>query len=128
MDPTQFFTPTTGNMIKLNHAILKQIFPYTTTNSLIEHMIQVIETILQTHKQIVVVLDLSKLTINDIEKYKQFIQESAIILSNKFTDILQVCYITNAPFIVTQLIKVFAIFIDKDKIILVDERVTLGKN
>jgi hypothetical protein len=89
-------------------------------------MIYIIENSLQISSQIVVDMDLTGITLIDIDKYKYFIQEASIILKHKFPDILNVCYIKNAPFVFSQLIKLFGLFIDKKtqkKMILVDNEI-----
>lgn len=121
-----FFNNTDRNIIELKYVYLKQLFLQTTTANIIHHMIQTIEQSLQMYNQIVVYMDLSTITLLDIDKYKYFIRESAIILKHKFPDILDICYVQNAPFIFSQLIKVFGLFIDKKtqkKIVLIDDEI-----
>ena len=89
-------------------------------------MIHIIEHSMQMSSQIVVDMDLTGITLIDIDKYKYFIQEASVILKYRFPDILNVCYIKNAPFIFSQLIKVFGLFIDKKtqkKMVLVDDEI-----
>ena len=89
-------------------------------------MIHIIEHSLQLSSQIVVDMDLTGITLIDIDKYKYFIQEASVILKHRFPDILNACYIKNAPFIFSQLIRVFGLFIDKKtqkKMILVDDEI-----
>jgi len=121
-----FCNNTNRNIIELNYVYFKQLFLQTTSTNIIEHMIRIIEQSLQTYSQIVVYMDLSTITLLDIDKYKYFIRESTIILKHRFPDILDMCYIQNAPFIFSQLIKVFGLFIDKKtqkKMILVDDEI-----
>ena len=121
-----FFHITDRNVIVLKHVYFKQLFLQTTTSNIIQHMIHIIEHSLQMSSQIVVDMDLTGITLIDIDKYKYFIQESSVILKHRFPDILNVCYIKNAPFIFSQLIKVFGLFIDKktqQKMVLVDDEI-----
>ncbi len=114
------------NIIELKHIYLKKIFSKTANANIIQHMIYIIENSLQISSQIVVDMDLTGITLIDIDKYKYFIQEASIILKHKFPDILNVCYIKNAPFVFSQLIKLFGLFIDKKtqkKMILVDNEI-----
>ena len=64
------------------------------------------------------------LSLRDIERYYTFICRISQIMKTDFEDKMEKCYIYNAPFVFSQLIKLISKFIDKktqDKIQLVDE-------
>jgi hypothetical protein len=121
-----FCHTTDRNVVELKHVYFKQLFLQTTSANIIEHMTRIIEHSLQFGSEIIVHMDLTGITLLDIDRYKYFIQEAAIMMKHRFPDILNVCYITNAPFIFSQLIKVFGLFIDKKtqkKMILVEDEI-----
>ena len=64
------------------------------------------------------------LSLRDIDKYYGFICKISQIMKSDFQDKMEKCYIYNASFVFSQLIKLISKFIDKktqDKIQLVDE-------
>jgi hypothetical protein len=59
-------------------------------------------------------VNLKKLTLIDIDKHKEFIQDMSGHLKNKYPDKLIKCYIYNAPFVFSQIFNIVSLFIDKD--------------
>jgi hypothetical protein len=58
--------------------------------------------------------NLKNLTLADIDKHKEFIQNISIILKQKYTNKLTKCYIYNAPFVFSQILNIVSLFIDKE--------------
>jgi hypothetical protein len=108
-----FFHRTTDNIIELNHAWFKYLFSQTTHAAIIEHMISVMDSVLSEYPNIDVILDMKSVTLLDIDRYKHFMRDAAIILSHRFPDKLNKCYVKNAPFILSQLVKILGLFLDK---------------
>ena len=59
-------------------------------------------------------MNLKKLTLIDIDKHKEFIQDMSVYLKDKYPDKLIKCYIHNAPFVFSQIFNIVSLFIDKD--------------
>ena len=59
-------------------------------------------------------MNLKKITLIDIDKHKEFIQDMSIYLKDKYPDKLTKCYIYNAPFVFSQIFNIVSLFIDKD--------------
>ena len=58
--------------------------------------------------------NIKNLTLADIDKHKEFIQNISIILKQKYTNKLTKCYIYNAPFVFSQILNIVSLFIDKE--------------
>jgi len=81
-----------------------------------------IDTILKTSDIFNVYVNMKSLTISEVDKHKDFIQQITQMLKDRYPDKLSKCYIYNAPFIFSQVFNIISFFVDKptlDKIELV---------
>jgi hypothetical protein len=89
-----------------------------------EYFYKLIKQVLENHDNFNIYIYMKTLSLRDIERYYTFICKISQIMKTDFEDKMEKCYIYNAPFVFSQLIKLISKFIDKktqDKIQLVDE-------
>ncbi len=100
--------------IVLDYIYVKHFATKMTYNIILTHIINNIDIILSTYKKFNVYVNLKKLTLVDVDKHKEFIQEISTVLKDKYPDKLTKCYIYNAPFVFYQIFNLVSLFIDKD--------------
>ena len=89
-----------------------------------DYFYKLLKQVLENHDNFNIYVYMKTLSLTDIEKYYNFICKISQIMKTDFQDKMEKCYIYNASFVFSQLIKVISKFIDKktkDKIQLVDE-------
>lgn len=114
--------PIYENHIILDYRYLKHIITPTTFVVITNYLTQSISNMLKTYPQVIFHIYLKNLTLLDVDKYYQYITQFAQILSNAFSNKLQICYIYETSFIFSQILKIVSPFIDKEthsKIVLV---------
>jgi hypothetical protein len=80
---------------------------------ILNYLLLIIENILNTYETFIIHVNIEKLTLLEIEKNKDFIQNMSIMLKEKFPDKLDLCIIYEGSFIFKQIYNLLAIFIDK---------------
>jgi hypothetical protein len=108
------------NDIMLNYSylkIIKQLIQTLDNHFIIDHVVQMIDQVLNKHSFFTVHVSLKSLTISDIEKYYSFISNISETLKKKFPDKLEKCFIYNAPFIFSQIFNIISSFVDKPTIV-----------
>jgi hypothetical protein len=103
-----------NNTILIDYTYFKYFGSNETYDLLINLCCSQIDHYLISNPSLVVHLNLKSLTIVEIDKHKRFIQNIALILSTKYPNKLQKCYIYNAPFVFSQLLNIICMFIDKE--------------
>ena len=103
-----------GDSIVLNYIYFKHFATNSTYNIILNYITSNIDNILLNNETITVYANLTKLTLTDIEKHKEFIKDMCLLFKAKYPDKLNKCYIHNAPFVFTQIFNIVSLFIDKD--------------
>jgi hypothetical protein len=102
------------NAIVLDYIYFKHFATKMTYSIILNHITNNIDIILSKKEKFIVHVNLKKLTLIDIDKHKEFIQDMSIYLKDKYPDKLSKCYIYNAPFVFSQIFNIVSLFIDKD--------------
>jgi len=100
--------------IVMDYVYVKYFATKITYNIIINHITNNIDEILSKYPKFNVYVNLKKLTLVDVDKHKDFIQDISIILRDRYPDKLTKCYIYNAPFVFSQIFNMISYFIDKD--------------
>jgi|APGre2960657423_1045063.scaffolds.fasta_scaffold12450_4 hypothetical protein len=113
-----------GNNILLDYRYFKCFISTNDYDTVFQYFYNLITKILETNETFNIHVYIKSLSIIDIDKYYTFISKISQIMKDAFPDKLGKCYIYNASFIFSQLIKIISKFVDKktqDKIELIDE-------
>ena len=102
------------NNIVLNYIYFKYIANDETYSYIMNHITNNINQILQTNNEFSVHVNMKSLTIVDIDKHKEFVQQISLFLKDNYPDKLEKCYVYNAPFMFSNLFNIVSIFIDKE--------------
>ena len=102
------------NNIVLNYIYFKYIANDETYSYIMNHITNNIDQILQTNNEFSVHVNMKSLTIVDIDKHKEFIQQISLFLKDNYPNKLEKCYVYNAPFMFSNLFNIVSIFIDKE--------------
>ena len=102
------------NNIVLNYIYFKYIANDETYSYIMNHITNNIDQILQTNNEFSVHVNMKSLTIVDIDKHKEFVQQISLFLKDNYPDKLEKCYVYNAPFMFSNLFNIVSIFIDKE--------------
>ena len=103
----------TNNEIEINYKYFKSIKLQFDNNNILDYLIFVIENVLSNYEFFIIHVNISKLSLLEIEKNQDFIQNMSIILKEKFPDKLEVCIIYEGSFIFKQIYNLLSLFIDK---------------
>jgi len=103
----------TNNEIEINYKYFKSIKLQFDNNNILDYLIFVIENVLSNYEFFIIHVNISKLSLLEIEKNQDFIQNMSIILKEKFPDKLEVCIIYEGSFIFKQIHNLLSLFIDK---------------
>ena len=103
----------TNNEIIINYKYFKIINTFIDKNNILNYLIFIVENILKNYNTFIVHVNIEKLTLLDIDKNKDFVQDMSNTLKDRFPDKLEVCLIYEGSFIFKQLYNVLSLFIDK---------------
>jgi hypothetical protein len=103
----------TKNEIAINYKHFKSINIFIDKNDILNYLILNIENVLNKYETFVIHVNIEKLSLLEIEKNKDFIQNMSTVLREKFPDKLDFCIIYEGSFIFKQIYNLLAIFIDK---------------
>jgi len=103
----------TKNEIAINYKHFKSINIFIDKNDILNYLILNIENVLNKYETFVIHVNIEKLSLLEIEKNKDFIQNISTVLREKFPDKLDFCIIYEGSFIFKQIYNLLAIFIDK---------------
>jgi hypothetical protein len=103
----------TNNEIELNYKYFKIINTFIEKNEILNYMIYIIENVLTKYQTFIIHANIEKLTLLEVEKNKDFIQNMSCILKDRFPDKLEKCFIHEGSFIFKQIYNLISIFIDK---------------
>ena len=102
------------NNIVLNYIYFKYIANDETYSYIMNHITNNINQILQTNNEFSVHVNMKSLTIVDIDKHKEFVQQISLFLKDNYPDKLEKCYVYNAPFMFSNFFNIVSMFIDKE--------------
>jgi hypothetical protein len=103
----------TNNEIEINYKYFKIINTFIDKNYILNYLIYIVENVLQKHQTFVVHVNIEKLTLLEVEKNRDFVQDMSNVLKEKFPDKLEICLIYEGSFIFKQIYNLLSIFIDK---------------
>jgi hypothetical protein len=103
----------TKNEIAINYKHFKSINIFIDKNDILNYLILNIENVLNKYETFVIHVNIEKLSLLEIEKNKDFIQNMSTVLREKFPDKLDFCIIYEGSFIFKQIYNLLSIFIDK---------------
>jgi hypothetical protein len=115
-------------IVFMDYIYFKHLATKDTYNMVLNYMIQKIDCVLAGNSVLTgnsvftVYVNLKKLTVLEVDKHGQFIQQMSKVLKERYPDRLYKCYIYNAPFVFSQIYNIVSRFIDKDtqeKIVLI---------
>jgi hypothetical protein len=100
-------------MLVLDYKHFKQFATKENYQEITCHITNNINNILSRHQQFSVFVNMKGLTISEIEKHQHFIQAISVYLKDRYPNMLEKCYIMNAPFVFSQIFNIVSMFIDK---------------
>ena len=100
--------------INLNYIYFKYFATKESYNCILNYIVKNIDNILLDNDNVVVHINMKKLSISDIDKHKGFIQYISLYFQEKYPNKLAKCYIYNSPFVFNQLYNIICMFIDKE--------------
>jgi hypothetical protein len=106
----------TNNSITMEYIYFKH-FATKDTYPIIQRLLtNSIETILLNNNNFIFHVNMKHLTISEIDKHRDFIQDISKLLKDNYPNKLYKCYVYNAPFIFSQVLNIISLFVDKETI------------
>ena len=102
------------NLMILEYVYFKHIGSKETYDAISNYIINRINNILSIHEGFVVHINMKHLTIKDVDKHKNFIQDISIFFKETYPNKMIKCFIYNAPFVFSQILNIVSLFIDKE--------------
>ncbi len=102
------------NCIILDNYYFKLFAAKETYDIILAHIFNSIDTILSTHDNFVVHINMKGLTLADIDKHMSFINNVSTFFKDKYPNKLTRCFVHNAPFVFSKLLKLLSILIDTE--------------
>ena len=103
----------TNNEIEINYKYFKIINTFIDKNYILNYLICIVEKVLIKYQTFIVHVNIEKLTLLEVEKNRDFIQDMSNVLKEKFPDKLEICLSYEGSFIFKQIYNFLSIFIDK---------------
>lgn len=108
-----FCSVKTNNEIVINYKYFKIINTFIDKNSILNYLIFIVDNVLKNYDTFIVHVNIEKLTLLEIDKNRDFIQNMSNILRDRFPDKLEVCFIYEGSFIFKQVYNLLSLFVDK---------------
>lgn len=102
------------NSIILDNHYFKFFATKETYNIILTHIFNNLDTIITNYDTFVVHINMKGLTVSDIDKHLNFIQTVSSLFKEKYPNKLTKCFIHNAPFVFSKLLKILSLIIDKE--------------
>ena len=102
-----------NNEIEISYKYFKSINMFIDKDEMLNYLLLIIENVLNKYETFIIHVNIEKLTLLEIEKNKDFIQNMSTMLKDKFPNKLDLCIIYEGSFIFKQIYNLLAIFIDK---------------
>lgn len=103
------------NIIWLNYALFKTFATHEVCDELTNYFIELLEYGKKYYNKVDIKLNLDKFTITGLERYKHFIEMSMNRLSDKYDNVVETCFLINAPYFTNQLIGLFSSIIGSSR-------------
>ncbi len=108
-----FCSVKTNNEVSINYKYFKIINTFIDKNNILNYLIFIVDNVLKNYDTFIVHVNIEKLTLLEIDKNRDFIQNMSYVLKDRFPDKLEVCFIYEGSFIFKQIYNLLALFIDK---------------
>jgi len=108
-----FCSVKTNNEIVINYKYFKIINTFIDKNNILSYLIFIVENVLKNYNTFIVHVNIEKLTLLEIDKNRDFVQNMSNVLKDRFPDKLEVCFIYEGSFIFKQIYNLLALFVDK---------------
>jgi hypothetical protein len=102
-----------NNEIEISYKFFKSITIFIDKREILNYLLLIIENVLNKYETFVIHVNIEKLSLLEIEKNKDFIQNMSSVLREKFPDKLDFCIIHEGSFIFKQIYNLLTMFIDK---------------
>lgn len=108
-----FCSVKTNNEIVVNYKYFKIINTFIDKNNILSYLIFIVENVLKNYNTFIVHVNIEKLTLLEIDKNRDFVQNMSNILRDRFPDKLELCFIYEGSFIFKQVYNLLSLFVDK---------------
>jgi hypothetical protein len=102
-----------NNEIEISYKFFKSITIFIDKREILNYLLLIIENVLNKYETFIIHVNIEKLSLLEIEKNKDFIQNMSSVLREKFPDKLDFCIIHEGSFIFKQIYNLLTMFIDK---------------
>lgn len=103
------------NTILFNYSVFKTFVNDDIYDKLITYFVELLEYGRKYYNRIDIKIDLDGLTITGMERYKNFIEMSMGVFSDKYDNLIANCILMNAPAFTHQLIRIFSTIIGQTR-------------
>lgn len=103
------------NIILLNYPVFKKFVTDDIYNRLITYLVELLEYGKKYYNKVDIKINLNGLTITGMERYKNFIDASMKVLSDRYDTMVENCILLNAPTFTHQLISLFSTIIGQSR-------------
>jgi len=97
----------------VNYIFFKHFASPKTYDIIQQYFINNIDIILSKYVTFTVYLNMKSLTISQLDKHRNFLNQISSVLKARYPDTLSKCYVYDAPFVFSQLYNIISIFVDK---------------
>jgi hypothetical protein len=98
----------------INYKFFKHFASTKTYDIIQQYLINNIDTILRKYVTFTVYLNMKSLTISQIDKHRNYLNQISSVLKARYPDTLLKCYVYDAPFVFSQLYNIISMFLDKE--------------
>jgi len=102
-----------NDALVVNYNFFKHFASSKTYDIIQQYFINNVDTILSKYATFTVYLNMKSLTISQLDKHRNFLNQISIVLKGRYPDTLSKCYVYDAPFVFSQLYNIISIFVDK---------------
>ena len=102
------------SLVILDNNYFKYFATKETYNIILSHVVNNIDTILSVNNGFTIHINMKGLTVSDIDKHYNFIQNISLLFKEKYPNKLTKCFIHNPPFVFSQIFNMISLFIDKE--------------
>jgi len=97
----------------IDYLYFKHIAGQTTYSIITDLLIQIVDSIVKRYNTFYVYVNMRSCSLSDVDKHKAYMTSLVQTLRDRYTDKLELCYITNASFVFTSLYNFLCLIIDK---------------
>ena len=102
------------NIVIFDYKIFKLIGSKATYDAIFQHFENIIMQILLNYPNVNVHACMKSMSISELDKHKDFISSVCKIFNTKYANVLNKCFIYQAPSVFTQIYSVISIFLHKE--------------